>query len=193
MTQFNPDETAVVIVDMQNDFAHPDGTLYAPASEDAIADVNGVLQMARTAGVPVVFTRDVHPEDQFDDAQNYDEFEKWGEHCVEGTIGAEIVDDITVEDDDFVVEKHTYNAFDSEELDEWLTENGIQNLIICGTLANVCVMHTAAGAAKRDYKPVVVTDALGYINEQHRQYAVDHTDFLLGELVKSADIKFKYI
>lgn len=190
MTTFNTANTAVVVVDMQNDFVHPDGALYAPESEAAIDPVNEVIGTARNAGVPIAFTRDVHPEDQFDDAYYYDEFDQWGEHVVEGTWGAEIVDEITVTDDDFVVEKHTYNAFDETELNDWLTRLGVDDIILCGTLANVCVMHTAAGAGRRDYKPVVVEDALGYISETHLDYATTHVDFLVGEVTNIDSIAF---
>ncbi|MFB6111204.1 MAG: cysteine hydrolase family protein, partial [Halobacteriaceae archaeon] len=77
---FEPQETAVVVVDMQNGFCHPDGSLYAPASGDAIGPVTKVVEDARAADVSIVFTRDIHTDTQFEDAHYYDEFERWGEH-----------------------------------------------------------------------------------------------------------------
>ncbi|MFB6354134.1 MAG: cysteine hydrolase family protein, partial [Halobacteriales archaeon] len=73
--RYDPDRTAVVVVDMQHGFCHPDGSLYAPASEDAIEPVNATIQRGRDAGAAVVFTRDVHPPEQFEDAHYYDEFD----------------------------------------------------------------------------------------------------------------------
>jgi len=55
------DSTALVVVDMQNGFAHPDGTLYAPGSEAVIEPIAGLVERARDAGVQIVYTRDVHP------------------------------------------------------------------------------------------------------------------------------------
>jgi nicotinamidase-related amidase len=182
--------TAVVVVDMQNGFCHPDGSLYAPASEDVVDDVASLLDRARDAGVRVVYTRDVHPPEQFADAHYYDEFERWGEHVVEGSWEADIVDELTPDPDDHVVEKHTYDAFHRTELEGWLNARGVDDLLLCGTLANVCVLHTAGSAGLRDFRPVLVTDALGYIEEDHRDYAVEHADWLFGETTTRSEVTF---
>lgn len=187
---FEPTETAVVVVDMQNGFCHPDGSLYAPASEAAIDPVNEVIAAAREADASVIFTRDVHPPEQFEDAHYYDEFERWGEHVVEGTWETEFVDGLDVREGDHVVEKHTYDAFYRTDLEGYLDTHGIHDLLICGTLANVCVLHTAGSAGLRDYRPVIVEDAVGHIEERHREYALSHTDWLFGELTTVADIEF---
>jgi nicotinamidase-related amidase len=190
--RFDPDRTAVVVVDMQNGFCHPDGSLYAPASEEAIDPVSEVIEIGRDAGAQVVYTRDVHPPEQFEDAHYYDEFERWGEHVVEGSWEAEIVEELTPEEGDHVVEKHTYNAFYRTELEGWLRARGIDDLVFCGTLANVCVFHTAGSAGLRDFRPVVVEDALGYIEEGHLEYAIEHSEWLFGEAVRRDEIEFGY-
>ncbi|WP_435061997.1 cysteine hydrolase family protein [Halobaculum sp. EA56] len=187
---FDPDSTALVVVDMQNGFCHPDGSLYAPPSEAAIEPVRTLAERAGEAGAPVVYTRDVHPPEQFDDAHYYDEFDRWGEHVVEGSWDAELVDDLPTEDADHVVEKHTYDAFYRTDLEGWLDTHGIDDLVICGTLANVCVLHTAGSAGLRDYRPVVVEDALGFIDEGHREYAVEHADWLFGETTTLENVAF---
>ena len=190
VTAFAPDRTALLVVDMQNGFCHPDGSLYAEPSAAAIDPVRALVARASAAGAPVVYTRDVHPPEQFDDAHYYDEFDRWGEHVVEGTWDAELVDGLPTGDADHVVEKHTYDAFYDTELDGWLDARGVDDLLVCGTLANVCVLHTAGSAGLRDYRPVVVEDALGYITEEHRAYAVDHADWLFGETATLADVAF---
>jgi nicotinamidase-related amidase len=187
---YDPTDTAVIVVDMQNGFCHPDGSLHAPASEAAIEPVNDVIRTGRDAGAPIVFTRDVHPPEQFDDNHYYDEFDRWGDHVVEGTWDAELVAELDVRDGDHVVVKHTYDAFYRTDLEGYLDAHGIDDLLICGTLANVCVLHTAGSAGLRDYRPVVVRDALGFIEADHREYAVDHADWLFGETAEKADIGF---
>jgi nicotinamidase-related amidase len=139
---YDPDSTAVVVVDMQNGFCHPDGSLYAPASGAAVHDVSS------------------------------------------------LVDELDVAPTDHVVEKHTYDAFHETELDGWLSARGIDDLLICGTLANVCVLHTAGSAGLRDYRPVLVTDAIGYVEEDHHDYAVDHADWLFGETTTRDAVDF---
>jgi nicotinamidase-related amidase len=188
---YDPDSTAVVVVDMQNGFCHPDGSLYAPASEEAIEPVQAVLEAGREAGTSVVFTRDVHPPEQFDGNHYYDESDRWGEHVLEGSWEAEIVSDLEVREEDHVVVKHTYDAFYRTDLEGHLDTHGIDDLLICGTLANVCVLHTAGSAGLRDYRPVVVRDALGFIEEGHREYAVEHADWLFGESTTLADVEFR--
>ncbi len=188
--QFNPDTTAVVVIDMQNGFCHPEGNLYAPPSEAAIEPVNTLIDTAREAGARILFTRDVHPPEQFTDANYYDEFDRWGEHVVEDTWDAELHDDLAVEPTDKIVEKHTYDAFYRTELHGWLAARNFIDLLFCGTLANVCVLHSAGSAGLRDYRPILVTDALGYLEEEHKDYAVNHADWLFGESTELNDITF---
>jgi nicotinamidase-related amidase len=189
-TSFDPDSTAVVVVDMQNGFCHPDGSLYAEQSGAAVEPVAALVDRAAGADVPVVYTRDVHPPEQFEDAHYYDEFERWGEHVVEGSWDAELIDDLPTEDAAHVVEKHTYDAFYRTDLEGWLDTHGVDDLLLCGTLANVCVLHTAGSAGLRDYRPVVVSDALGYLTEEHHDYAVEHADWLFGETTELAAVSF---
>ena len=188
---YDPTDTAVIVVDMQNGFCHPDGSLYAEPSEAALDPVVDLVDRARNAGARVIYTRDVHPPEQFDDTHYYDEFDRWGEHVVEGSWDAELHDDLDVRAADHVVEKHTYDAFYRTDLEGYLDVHGVDDLLICGTLANVCVLHTAGSAGLRDYRPVVVADALGYITEDHREYAVDHADWLFGETTTRGAIAFE--
>ena len=187
---YDPDSTAIVVVDMQNGFCHPDGSLYAPASEEAIEPVSEVVELGRNAGASIVFTRDVHPPEQFEENHYYDEFDRWGEHVVEGTWDAELVEELQPREEDHVVVKHTYDAFYRTDLEGYLDTHGINDLLICGTLANVCVLHTAGSAGLRDYRPVVVQDALGFIEEDHREYALEHADWLFGETTERDAIDF---
>jgi nicotinamidase-related amidase len=188
---YDPHRTAVVVVDVQNGFCHPDGSLHAPASEAVIDDVAALCDRAHDAGARVVYTRDVHPPEQFADAHYYDEFERWGEHVREGSWEARLVDELDVRSDDHVVEKHTYDAFHETELDGWLSARGVDDLLICGTLANVCVLHTAGSAGLRDYRPVLVRDAIGYLDEADREYALDHADWLFGETTTLDEVRFE--
>ncbi len=186
----DPERTAVVVVDMQNGFCHPDGSLYAAGSEAAIEPCARLVHRAREADASVVFTRDVHPPEQFDDAYYYDEFEQWGEHVLEGSWEAELVEELSPHVEDLVVVKHTYDAFHRTELGGWLDAHQIDNLVFCGTLANVCVLHTAGSAGLRDYRPILVEDAIGCIEEAHREYALEHAEWLFGEVVGLDDARF---
>ncbi|WP_336360676.1 cysteine hydrolase family protein [Haladaptatus sp. ZSTT2] len=188
--ELNPATTAVVVVDMQNGFCHPDGSLYSPGSKAVVDDVTALVARARTAGATIVYTRDVHPPAQFENAHYYDEFERWGEHVVEGTWETEFVDSLDVREEDHIVEKNTYDAFYQTELEGFLSAHGITDLLICGTLANVCVLHTASSAALRDFRPIIIREAVGAIEEGHKQYALDHAAWLFGDVLSRADVAF---
>ncbi|MFB6253444.1 MAG: cysteine hydrolase family protein [Halobacteriaceae archaeon] len=183
------DSTALVIVDMQNGFCHPDGSLYAPASEGVIDVIDELISQMRSADIPLIFTKDVHPPEQFDDAHYYDEFERWGEHVVEGTWETNIVEELSVKPEDHIVTKHTYDAFHQTELEGYLDAHGIKDLLFCGTLANVCVLHTAGSAGLRDYRPILIEDAVGYIEEDHKEYALEHADWLFGETITRDELE----
>jgi len=189
--RLDPDETAVVVVDMQNGFCHPEGSLYAPGSEAAVEPCAEAVTEARAAGASVVFTRDVHPSAQFEGNHYYDEFDRWGQHALEGSWEAELVEELTPEADDLVVVKHTYDAFYRTELEGWLESHGINDLVICGTLANVCVLHTAGSAGLRDYRPILLADAIGAIEADHREYALEHAEWLFGEVCPRTDLGFR--
>ncbi len=186
----DPEQTALIVVDMQNGFCHPDGSLYAEPSEDAIKPVSRAVEKARDAGASVIFTRDVHPPEQFSDAYYYDEFERWGEHVVEDSWESEIVEELDPRENELVVVKHTYDAFYQTGLEGYLESHGVKDLVICGTLANVCVFHTAGSAGLRDYRPILIEDAVGYIKPEHKEYALEHSDWLFGELRKLEGLEF---
>ncbi|MFB6076648.1 MAG: cysteine hydrolase family protein, partial [Candidatus Nanohaloarchaea archaeon] len=88
----DPGTTALIVVDMQRGFCKPDGSLYSERLEAVIPNVRTLLERARDAGMEVVFTQDTH-EETFE-TEHYDEFERWGEHCVRGTIETAIVDEL---------------------------------------------------------------------------------------------------
>jgi nicotinamidase-related amidase len=188
---YDPDRTAVVVVDMQNGFCHPEGSLYAPGSEAALEPIDDLLERARDVGSEVVFTRDVHPPEQFAGNHYYDEFERWGEHVLEGSWEAEIHEDLDVRPQDHVVGKHTYDAFYRTDLEGYLDTHGIDDLLLCGTLANVCVLHTAGSAGLRDYRPVLVEDAIGAIEPDHKDYALEHAEWLFGEVRSLDEVTFE--
>lgn len=177
--ELETERTAVIVVDCQNDFCHPDGALYAPASEEAIDGVNEVLDA--TSGT-VYYTYDTHEEDD-------PEFEQWGEHCLNGSWGHELHEDVDKYYPTQVVQKDTYDAFHETKLHERLQRDDIDTLVICGTLVNVCVQETASSAALHGYDVYVVEDAVGYLEEDQKQAALDHIDFLIGETISIEDLR----
>lgn len=163
---------------MQNDFCHPNGALYAEGSENAIAGVNEAIDKFNGS---VWFTQDSH-------VAGDPEFEQWGEHCIEGSWGHKIHEDVTTVYPEHIQMKDTYDAFHETGFNARLQNLGIDTLIICGTLANVCVQETASSAALHGYSVAVAKDAVGYIEPEQREAALSHIDFLIGDVISVDDL-----
>lgn len=172
---YGPD-VALVVVDMQNDFAHPDGSLYVTGGDVAVAKVNEQIRQAREAGSLVVYTQDWHPAD----TPHFADFGgTWPAHCVRDTWGAELHAALDVPDDALVVRKGTgqadgYSGFtvrDLEadvdvrtELDPMLREHGIRRVVVVGIATDVCVRATVLDAVELGYDTVVVADATAAVD-----------------------------
>ncbi|MEM4604134.1 MAG: isochorismatase family cysteine hydrolase [Pyrobaculum sp.] len=174
-------KSAVVVVDMQNDFAHPNGRLYSPSAREIIPRIAALINKARSKGVKVVYTQDTHFED---DAV---EFPIWGPHVVKGTWGWEIVEELKPTKGDVVIEKMRYDAFFGTPMDHVLRMYGIQHLVVVGTVANICVLHTVASARLRLYDVVVPIDAIAALNEFDYAAALRQMDFLYRAILTKTD------
>ena len=174
-------ETAVIVVDMQNDFVHPKGALFVPSSRETIEPIKRLLEKARRAGARVFYTQDTHYDDD-------PEYRIWGEHVKHGTWGWRIIDELEPQPGDIVVMKTRYDGFYGTPLDDLLKVYGIRNLVVVGTVANICVLHTVASAALRWYRVVVPVDGISALNDLDMHAALRQIDFLYkGTLVKSVD------
>ncbi len=175
------DRTAVIIVDMQNDFVKPGGKLYVPAAQKTIEPIRRLLGKAREKNVMVAYTMDTHyPGDP--------EFRIWGEHAVKGTWGWQIVDELKPVEGEVVVEKTRYDGFYGTPLDDLLRSYGIENVVVVGTVANICVLHTAGSAALRHYRVVMPMDGISALNEFDYYLTLRQVSFLYrGIIVESVD------
>ena len=160
------EQTALVVVDVQNDFADRDGSLFVKGGDQVVAKVNDEIRDAVTAGAMVVYTQDWHPE-------STPHFEKdggvWPVHCVKESWGAEFHPDLDVRGP--VVRKGSngedgYSGFtmrDPESGEEiatplrgMLREHGIERVVVVGLALDVCVKATALDAADTFDTSVIV-------------------------------------
>ncbi len=180
-----PDRSVLLVVDMQNDFAHPDGALYNPEAEKTIDEMRSFLGRARSAGVPVWFTQDTHHGDD-------PEFEIWGEHCRKGTWGWNIVEQLQPQEEDLVFQKSRYDGFYGTDLDQQLRIRDREGLIIVGTVANICVHYTAASAGLRFMDVVHPVDLISALNEFDYHASLRQASWLFqAELVESENLTFE--
>jgi nicotinamidase-related amidase len=180
-----PKRTALIVVDMQNDFAHPEGTLFGPEAQTIVPTIANLVGRAREAGVRIVFTQDWHGEDD-------PEFALWGEHAKAGTWGAEIVEGLEPESGDTLIKKLRYDAFYGTPLDHHLRAWGVSHLVVTGTVANICVLHTAGSAALRWFDVIVPEDAIAALTPFDKASALRQVSFLYaGKVTRSEGVRFR--
>lgn len=171
---------ALVVVDMQKDFCYADGALYAGDHIKSIFEpLTEVIKAARQTGIPVIFTQDWHREDDV-------EFKIWPAHCIAGSEGAEIIDELGAEKNDYFVKKRRYSAFFGTDLDLTLRELGIKKLYIAGVLTNICVLHTAGDAVLRGYEVEVLKDCTAALSEYDFSYAIHHMENVFRVMISSS-------
>ena len=175
----DPSRTALIVGDMQNDFVKEGGTLVVPDAEGTIPAIGSLLDQARESGMRVVFVQDTHREGD-------PEWEIWGEHCREGSWGWQVVDEFAPREDEATVRKPRYDAFYGTSLEHMLRVWGIDTLIICGTVANICVHYTASSAAMRWFNVIVPRDCISSFNDFDMEASLSQTATLLGEVVASS-------
>lgn len=157
--------TALVVVDVQNDFADPAGGLYVSGGEQVVPVVNAEVEAAQSAGAPVFYTQDWHPAVTAHFAKDGG---TWPTHCVQGTWGAELHPDLRVVGP--IVRKGSagedgYSGFSQRdpvsgrtvptELDELLRNAGVTRVIVTGLAEDVCVKETALDASRLGYEVIV--------------------------------------
>ncbi|MDX6381418.1 MAG: hypothetical protein QOI57_2442 [Rubrobacteraceae bacterium] len=178
----DPVRTALIVGDMQNDFVKEGGTLVVPDAEATIPKIQSLLAFARESGMKVVFVQDTHNEGDL-------EWEIWGEHCREGSWGWQIVDELRPLENEVTIRKPRYDAFYGTQLEHILRMWGVDTLIICGTVANICVHYTASSAAMRWFNVIVPVDGISSFSPFDMEASLSQTASLLGRVTRSEAIR----
>jgi ureidoacrylate peracid hydrolase len=173
-------KSALIIVDMQNDFLHPEGSFGTRAREAPGAGIDmpflvGTIPQAkrladayRKAGRPVVYIAHVLKAD-YSDAQ----FPYWRlgltpgsnrTHCVEGTWGAQIVDELRPQEGEHLVVKKGFGGFSNTPLDTILRNMGVTTCVVSGVTTCVCVSNTLRGGVEHNYRMILVADAVAEVS-----------------------------
>jgi nicotinamidase/pyrazinamidase len=166
--------TALLVVDVQNDFADPKGSLYVQGGEEVVPIINREIDRARAAGVPVVYTKDWHPEETPHFAKHGG---TWPVHGVHDTWGAEFPAELEVVGE--IIHKATgpedgYSGFSvthlptSERretgLERVLRDKGVNHVVIAGLTTDYCVKDTALDAVRKGFDTEVIVEATRPVN-----------------------------
>jgi nicotinamidase/pyrazinamidase len=168
--------TALLVVDVQNDFASPGGGLYVAGGEDVVPFLNEHIASARANGAPVIYTQDWHPESTPHFAKDGG---AWPVHCVRDTWGAQLHPALDV--DGPIVRKGSngedgYSGFTmrdpvsgetvATELGDLLATAGVTQLVIGGLATDYCVKSTVLDARERGYPVTVLENGVRAVNVQ---------------------------
>ena len=157
---------ALIVVDMQNGFCHPAGSLprlgmALAGAETAVGQAAVAVRQARAAGVPVIYTRHQYRPGRADEGQRLSDLS--GDLAAMGGLAAgswdaAVVDELGAGPGDLYVDKVRFDAFLWTSLDPLLRGLGAESLVVCGVVTNICVESTVRAAFMRDYRVALLAD-----------------------------------
>lgn len=196
-----PAGCAVAVIDMQNDFCHPEGAVArmgqdVSAAAALVVPITSLLTRARSAGVPVIFISVT--DGPWSDTPGWDRRGAYGEQLPvesiplvrEGTWGAGLFE-LTPQPGDLVLTKHRYSAFVGTSLELALASRRVRTLLLAGTQTDVCVQYTAADAVSRGITPVAVRECVATRSDEDQSSALRNFAGHLGPVLDLDEVDWR--
>lgn len=181
------DRVALVVVDAQRAFCHPDGSvartgLDTRAAARAVASIVDLVSAARKGQAPVVFTRYALAPDWSNAGLLAEVAPRLHDvrGLVQGTEDVELVPELVPRADELVVDKTRYSAFWGTPLRSRLAEREVRTVVLCGVTTNVCVAATARDAFAHDLRVVVAEDATADVTPDLHDAALRSIEYGIG-------------
>jgi ureidoacrylate peracid hydrolase len=199
--QISADSTALLVVDMQNDFVAPGAPYESTTARQQVSVINELADQCRAVGIPVFFTAHVHRSDGSDLGviRQLHPLTAAGQALRADTPGVQIYPELIVGADDEIIHKRRFSAFYETDLDQRLRRRGVDTLVMTGVAGNVCCDSTTRDAFYRDYRVIYVSDAnaqaaladsgWGAISEHEvEKYQLSLISQFFGEVVNSTEV-----
>lgn len=172
-------DTALLVIDMINDYLHPNGLLYCERCREIIPTLSKAIKFAVENNIPVVYVNtNLESEDDL-------LAKRWKLHAVKDSFGAQVIDELNPKVGDIVIPKKVYNGFFDTSLDRELKQRNINNIVITGIHTHVCVLLTATGGFELGYNVTVLEDCITTDNEAMRKARLTFFNTHVGELISS--------
>ncbi len=158
-----PETTALLVIDMQNDFVKKGAPLETPMALEMMDRLKGLIEHCRKAGIQIIYTRHVHRQDGSDMGLYSQIYPGLGEGkaLIDEKEGSELYPEMQPREGEIVIKKHRYSAFFGTDLDIILRSKGIKDIAIAGATTEDCCLATARDAMYRDYRVAFLADATG--------------------------------
>jgi len=179
--------TALLIIDMINDYLHPRGLLYCERCREIIPSLSDTIKFARENNIRIVYIN-TNLENENDRLAK-----KWGLHAVKGSFGAQVIDELKPETGDLIIPKKGYNGFFNTSLNQELKQRDVNHIVITGIHTHVCVLLTAAGGFELGYNITILEDCITTDNETMRKTRLTFFNTHVGELISSDKWKNRII
>lgn len=169
---------ALLVIDMLNDFLNKDGALYCgDTARQIIPFVKQKIEEFHRLQDLVIFICDSHQE-------NDSEFQMFPKHCVQGTKGARIIDELPVADKDVIIKKTRYSAFYKTELEDVLKKMEVNEVHVVGVCTSICVMDTVGDLRNRDYKVIIHRQGVADFDQKAHKFSLDRMKKTYGAEIK---------
>lgn len=167
----------LLITDMLNDFVKEDGALTCgQPARDIIPFIRNKIKEIHDQGGTVIYLADSHaPDDR--------EFSFFPPHCLTGSTGAEIIDELPVDEKDIIIKKTRYSGFYATELEKVLAGLKPDEVHVVGVCTSICVMDTVSGLRDRDYITVVHKNGVADFDEEAHRFSLKRMEKVLGAKV----------
>lgn len=159
--------TALLVVDVQQDYLSVDGLV--PSATALVARIRLVLEQFRTIGSPIAHVRTEVEHGVADSMPHRAQTPL----CVRGTRGAQVPELLTEQPGEAVITKQFFSAFTNPDLDAWLRDREVKNLVIVGLYTHACVRETAVDAYSRGFDVTIVSDGIGSNDPVHASSSLD--------------------
>ncbi len=171
-------QAALIVIDMLNDFVDENGALFCgPDAQAIIPFVRERLAAHRQAGNPIIFLQDAHAEDDL-------EFNKFPKHCVAGTWGSRIIEDLAPRAGETVMPKTRYSGFYGTDLDKFITTHDPEEVEVVGVCTSICVMDTVGGLVNRDFSVIVPKNGVADFDADAHKNALLRMERIYGAIVR---------
>ncbi len=178
--------TALLVVDMQNDFIRfKNSPVYVPPAKKIIPRIIKLLTTCRKRKIPIVYALTSHKRDRSDWALLDKKYHR--AYCIENTPGIEIIPELNPQKGEYIIRKRRYSAFYKTGLDRLLKRLKVKRLIVCGVTTSCCVSSTVRDAYFRDYEVVVVSDAVSATHRDLHRAALKYFRKDIGPVLRTEE------